>query len=467
MRCRHTTYIYLYFFFFFNDTATTEIYTLSLHDALPISIRLRAERAGEAGRDQRTRGHRPRPPGHRFRRVTVPRDGGDERRLRCDRRLANPQRAAQYGVGGGVGLVPSRRRRGHRKLAARGASERSRRVGVGGAATRARAHQRSRHRCGTPRGCGVRRRTGRRAPSWDPAPDAGGGGGRLSTLLVGARQIVTCRGPARARRGWEMTEVEVLHDAAVLIEGERIVWVGPRSEARDLHSAFRIPQSAIDVVEVTGVLFPGFVDCHTHAVFGGPRLDDHERRALGEDYKTVAARGGGILQSVRDVRARSESDLVALMRARVRALLASGSTTIEVKSGYGLDPERDRKQLRAIRETAGLERAALVPTFLAAHEVPPEFGDRRADYVRLVCEEMIPAVARQQLATACDVFCEPGVFDIAETRTILTAAQRHGSILKLHADALEASAGAELAAALGALSADHLAAISDAGIRAL
>src|SRR5207244_4500938 len=143
--------------------------------------------------------------------------------------------------------------------------------------------------------------------SWDPAPDAGGGGGggggRLSTLLVGARQVVTCRGPARARRGRELAEVEVLHDAAVLIEGERIAWVGPRSEARDLHSAFHIPQSAIDVVEVTGVLFPGFVDCHTHAVFGAPRLDDHERRALGEDYKTVAAKGGGILQSVRDVRA--------------------------------------------------------------------------------------------------------------------------------------------------------------------
>jgi len=202
-------------------------------------------------------------------------------------------------------------------------------------------------------------------------------------------------------------------------------------------------------------------------VFGAPRLDDHERRALGEDYKTVAARGGGILQSVRDVRARSENDLVALTRARVRALLASGSTTIEVKSGYGLDPESELKQLRAIRETAAVERAALVPTFLGAHEVAPEFHDRRAEYVRLVCEEMIPAVARQHLATACDVFCEPGVFDIAETRTILTAAQRHGLRLKLHADELEGSGGAELAAALGALSADHLAAISDAGIRAL
>src|SRR3989475_7468206 len=264
-----------------------------------------------------------------------------------------------------------------------------------------------------------------------------------------------------------MADLEVLQDAAVLIDGERIAWVGPRSEARDLHSAFRVPHSAIDVVEVAGVLFPGFVDCHTHAVFGAPRLDDHERRALGEDYKTVAARGGGILQSVRDVRALGESELVALLRARARALLAHGSTTIEVKSGYGLDPANELKQLRAIRETATAERAALVPTFLGAHEVPPEFRDRRADYVRLVGEEMIPAVARERLAVACDVFCEPGVFSVAEARAVLTAARRHGLAVKLHADELDGSGGAELAVELSAASADHLTAVSDAGVRAL
>jgi len=256
----------------------------------------------------------------------------------------------------------------------------------------------------------------------------------------------------------------VLRDAAVLLEGDRIAAVGPY---KDLRRATDNAQRGGEVVEVTGVLFPGFVDCHTHAVFGAPRLDDHESRALGEDYKSVAARGGGILESVRDVRARSESDLVALMQTRVRALLTHGSTTIEVKSGYGLDPANELKQLRAIRKTAASERAALVPTFLGAHEVPPEFRDHRADYVRLVCDEMIPTVAHEHLAAACDVFCEPGVFDVAETRTILTAAQRHGLAVKLHADELEESGGAELAAALGAVSADHLAAISDAGIRAL
>ena len=252
----------------------------------------------------------------------------------------------------------------------------------------------------------------------------------------------------------------MLRDGAVLVDGGRITAVGSYAELRDAHAG------AV-VEEVRGVLLPGLVDCHTHAVFGAPRLDDHERRALGEDYKTIAARGGGILESVRDVRARSEADLVALTRARVRTLLAHGSTTIEVKSGYGLDPATELKQLRAIRAAAETERAALVPTFLGAHEVPPEFRDARADYVRLLCEEMIPAVAREGLAVACDVFCEPGVFDVAESRAILATAKRHGLAPKLHADELEGSGGAELAAALGALSADHLAAISDAGIRAL
>ena len=261
-----------------------------------------------------------------------------------------------------------------------------------------------------------------------------------------------------------MADVEVLQDAAVLMDGERIAAVGPY---KDLRRASGGVQRGEDVVEVRGVLFPGFVDCHTHAVFGAPRIDDHERRALGEDYKTIAARGGGILQSVRDVRARSERELVDLTRGRLRALLAHGATTIEVKSGYGLDSATELKQLRVVRELASTERATLLPTFLGAHEVPPEFRDQRADYVRLLCDEMIPLVAQEKLAVACDVFSEPGVFDGAEVRTILTAAQRHGLAVKLHADELEGAGGAELAASLGAVSADHLAGISDRGIQAL
>src|SRR3989441_8623073 len=253
-----------------------------------------------------------------------------------------------------------------------------------------------------------------------------------------------------------MAEVEVLRDAAVVVEGTRIVAVGAYRELRAAHPG-------AELAEVRGVLYPGLIDCHTHAVFGAPRLDDHERRALGEDYKAIAAQGGGILQSVADVRARPQADLVTLTRARVAALLAHGSTTIEVKSGYGLELEAELKQLRVIGEVAASAPATLVPTFLGAHEVPPEFRDRRADYVRLLCEEMIPAVARERLAVACDVFCEPGVFSVAEARAVLTAARRHGLAVKLHADELDGSGGAELAAELGAASADHLAAVSEAG----
>ena len=255
-----------------------------------------------------------------------------------------------------------------------------------------------------------------------------------------------------------MADVEVLRDAAVLIDGNRIEWVGPRADA---------VRAGANVVEVSGVLFPGFIDCHTHAVFGAPRLDDQERRALGVDYKAIAAAGGGILQSVRDVRSRAEDELEALTRARLSGLIAHGATTIEVKSGYGLELEAELKQLRVIRRLADVLPATLIPTFLGAHEVPPEYRGKRAAYVELVCEEMIPVVAREGLARCCDVFCEPGVFSANESREILTAARRHGLAVKLHADEFEGSGGAELAAELGALSADHLAAISDAGIKAL
>ncbi len=244
------------------------------------------------------------------------------------------------------------------------------------------------------------------------------------------------------------------------VSGGRIQDVGSWGVLRE-----RYPGA--DVTEVSGVLFPGFIDCHTHAIFGAPRVADHERRALGESYQAIAAAGGGILQSVRDVRARNPEELERLARDRLLTLRAGGSTTIEVKSGYGLELESELKQLRIVRTLAGSERLQLVPTFLGAHEIPPEYRSRREDYVRLIVEEMLPVVVREQLARCCDVFCEPSVFSIAEARAVLVAAQRGGLALKLHADELEGSGGAELAAELGALSADHLAGISDAGIRAL
>jgi imidazolonepropionase len=255
-----------------------------------------------------------------------------------------------------------------------------------------------------------------------------------------------------------MAQLEVIEDGAVLVEGNVVRAVGAYREVRRAASRARRE-------EVQGVLFPGFVDSHTHAVFGAPRLADHERRARGEDYKTIAAAGGGILSSVRDARSRSVAELTRLTQARLRVLLSHGTTTVEVKSGYGLSTDSELNQLRAIG--ALREPPFVVPTFLGAHEVPPEFRSRPDDYVNLVTTEMLPAVAEQGIARFCDVFCEPGVFTVAQTRRILRRAAELGLGLKLHADELDPSGGAELAAELEAASADHLAAVSDAGVAAL
>jgi imidazolonepropionase len=215
---------------------------------------------------------------------------------------------------------------------------------------------------------------------------------------------------------------------------------------------------------------PALVDSHTHAVFGAPRSAEHEMRAAGLDYMEIARQGGGIHASVRDARARSEDELLALARGRIARLASFGVGTIEVKSGYGLSLEDELKLLRVIQRLARTVPVRLVPTFLGAHEIPLEYrgsSAQRRGYIELVLHEMIPAVAREQLAVFADVFCERGVYTLDETRDILGAARRAGLLLKLHADELTSSGGAELAAELNATSADHLAAISDSGIAAL
>jgi len=286
----------------------------------------------------------------------------------------------------------------------------------------------------------------------------------MSLLFVGASQVVTCAGPARARRGPEMGDAGVRRDVAVAATGDRIAAVGPLPE---LERAF--PDATR--VECGGrVLTPGLVDSHTHAIFGRPRADEQEQRAAGADYLAIAARGGGIHASVRDLRGRSDDELADLARGRLRRLASYGTTTVEVKSGYGLTVEDELKTLRVIARLASELPLRLVATWLGAHEIPLEHratpGGRRA-YVDLLVHEMIPRVASERLATFADVFCEPGVFTVEETRTILTAARAAGLALKLHADELSAGGGAELAAELGATSADHLATISPAGVAAL
>jgi imidazolonepropionase len=275
-------------------------------------------------------------------------------------------------------------------------------------------------------------------------------------LFVDAAQVVACTGPATGRDA-----AGALEGAAVAVRGGAILDVGPQAEL-----VSRFPDA--EKVDCTGrLLTPGLVDSHTHAVFGRWRADEYALRCQGVPYMEIARRGGGILSSVRDLRARSEDDLVELALPRLRSMLAMGTTTAEVKSGYGLDTEAELKTLRAIHRLQELQPMELVPTFLGAHEVPAEHRANRAAYVDLLVEEMVPAAAEQGIARFCDVFMEPGVFDRAESERILRAGLEHGLRPKLHADELEWSGAAELAAELGAASADHLGAISDGGIEAL
>jgi imidazolonepropionase len=283
-------------------------------------------------------------------------------------------------------------------------------------------------------------------------------------VFVNASQVVTCQGPARARRGREMNDAGIVTGVAVAVDGERIVDVGPQP---DMERRYR---DAARVDCGNHVLTPGFVDSHTHAIFGKPRFEEQELRASGLDYMEIARRGGGIHSSVRDLRARSEGELFNLAIPRLMRLAAHGVTTVEVKSGYGLTPDDELKSLRVIRRLGEILPMRLIPTWLGAHEIPLEFremSDGRSEYLRLLVSTMLPAVSSGRLARFADVFCEPGVFTIDESRTILTAARSAGLGLKLHADELRSSGGAELAAEIGATSADHLAAISETGIRVL
>jgi imidazolonepropionase len=284
------------------------------------------------------------------------------------------------------------------------------------------------------------------------------------SLFVNASQIVSCAGAPRARRGAEMLDARILTDAAVAIEGEKIVAVGPQN---DLLTKY---PTATQIDCARGVLTPGLIDSHTHGIFGKPRFEEQELRASGLGYMDIAKRGGGIHSSVRDLRARDEDELFALALPRIGRLVAYGTTTVELKSGYGLSLADEIKSLRVIRRLQGALPVRIVATFLGAHEIPLEYRAAprsRDEYVALLVNEMIPLVAKEKLATFADIFCEPGVYTLDESRKILNSARAHGLKLKLHADELEPGGAAELAAELGATSADHLAAISESGIKAL
>lgn len=212
---------------------------------------------------------------------------------------------------------------------------------------------------------------------------------------------------------------------------------------------------------------PGFIDCHTHLVFGGSRATDWEMRLSGVPYTEIAKRGGGIISTVGATRALSESQLLALALPRLRALAAEGVTCVEIKSGYGLTLDDELKTLRVARGLAEQVPVEISPTLLAAHAVPPEFANRADDFVSLIVEEMIPTVAREKLAEAVDVFCESIAFTGAQAERIFIAARRHGLAIKAHAEQLSSRGGAELVARHGGWSADHLEFLDDAGVKAL
>ncbi|MGH9466243.1 MAG: imidazolonepropionase [Terriglobales bacterium] len=274
----------------------------------------------------------------------------------------------------------------------------------------------------------------------------------MPLLLTHAAQLLTLAGPDRARRGAEMAELGLITDGALLMDKGRIVAAGPTSAV-----AAQAPKKR-EERDCRGLLLtPGLCDSHTHLVFAQPRLGDYERRLAGATYAEIAASGGGIRSSLEGVRAATEATLIAQAQHWMRRARAHGTTTIEVKSGYGLTPESECKSLRAAH-AASLALGCDAPrTFLGAHIVPPEFGHDRRGYLRLLTETMLPAVMRLGAAVPefADIFCDPAGFDLAESRTVLTAAHRAGLKLKLHAEQFAPLGGIALGVELGAVSVDH------------
>lgn len=266
----------------------------------------------------------------------------------------------------------------------------------------------------------------------------------------------------RPRVGKEMLDLGIISGGGVLIRDGLIAAVADSSEIESMI------EKDCEVIDAGGrIVLPGFVDAHTHPVFGGNRADEFEKRATGVSYQEIAQRGGGIQSTVNKTRAASFEELVAAGTRYANWFLRNGTTTVEAKSGYGLTLEDELKILRVFQQLNRGTNLTYVATFLGAHTVPVEYHSRRNDYVRLIIDEMLPQIAREKLAEYCDVFCEENVFSTTEAWKILSAARCHGLGLRIHADQLSLSGGAQLAAELGTVTADHLEHTDAAGIAAL
>jgi imidazolonepropionase len=283
---------------------------------------------------------------------------------------------------------------------------------------------------------------------------------RVDLIIHHAKQLVTVKGhsgvPAVSS---EMEDLGILEDGSVAVNNGKIVAVGSTREIMEAHSG------TVMVDASNRVVTPGFVDAHTHFVFAGSRESELELKIKGAGYLEILKRGGGILRTVQDTRAASKEHLIEICRKRGEILLLHGATTIEAKSGYGLTLEDEIKSLQVIKELNDQGPLSLVPTFLGAHAVPTEYQTRITEYVTELCDSWMPQVAEKKLAEFCDVFCEKGVFEIEDSRRILESGKRDGLLPKIHADELYPLGGAELAAEVGAVSADHLLYASTAGIQ--
>jgi imidazolonepropionase len=283
----------------------------------------------------------------------------------------------------------------------------------------------------------------------------------LNLFIKNIGQLVTVAAHGKPfKSGTDMRELHVIENGAVLIEDGIIRAVGSTTEIS--------PPNNIDVLDADGrIALPGFVDSHTHTVFAGSRENEFAMRAEGKSYQDIAASSGGILSTMNATRAASKKELLHTAERRINEMLKHGTTTIEIKSGYGLNTESEMKMLEVIGILRRDSLATIVPTFLGAHAFPPEFNNDKQGYVDLIINRMLPYVGERQLATFCDVFCDEGYFDLHQTEHILLEAKRHGMIPKLHADQLAAIGATKLGAQLNAVSVDHLEHLKKDGIEAL
>ncbi|MDD2513421.1 MAG: imidazolonepropionase [Proteiniphilum sp.] len=284
----------------------------------------------------------------------------------------------------------------------------------------------------------------------------------MNNLIIhNATQVVTCSGFA-GKRGKEMSDLQVVENGTVIVTDGFISHILKKDET------VRVDKQNYNMIDASGkALLPGFVDPHTHFVFGGYREEEFSWRMRGDSYMEIMQRGGGIVNTTRATRDATEEELMTAGRQRLDAMLRLGITTVEGKSGYGLDKETELKQLRVMRQLNESHPMDIVPTYMGAHALPPEWKGREEAFIDFQIEEMFPLVAQQQLAEAVDIFCEKGVFSIEQSRRYLKAAREQGFHLKMHADEIVPLGGAELAAELNCLSADHLLQASNEGIRAL